>query len=162
MFSGLHAVRQALWILLTAAILAAVAYGLRAGLMRPEASQPAGEEDASHGFSAPVITLDTAAEYFNRAAAVFADARSETAYQAGHIEGALHLDPNRFDAWSERVFSEVDPDAVIITYCDGEHCTLGQQLAKRLTWLGYDKVYYLQNGWSRWTDSGLPVGQGGP
>jgi rhodanese-related sulfurtransferase len=60
--------------------------------------------------------------------AIFADARPIVAYEAGHIKNALHLEPGA-----------------------------AEELAERLTWLGYEKVFYLVDGWGQWTRHGLPV-----
>ena len=160
MTSLVVAIKQAAWVLAVALVLAFAAYGLRPLLMLPDNGGPARQGDALPEDRVPVIDFDSAVAHFHKGTAIFADARSDMAYQQGHIEGALHLDPHQFDTWSEQVFSLIDPDAVIITYCDGEHCSLGFALAEKLTWLGYDHVRYLKDGWSRWAAAQLPTGKG--
>jgi rhodanese-related sulfurtransferase len=46
---------------------------------------------------------------------------------------------------------------VIITYCDGPNCHLAPELAEFLFFNGFDHVFYLENGWTRWRDHGYPV-----
>ena len=98
-----------------------------------------------------------AAEHFRQGTAVFADARPQNQFQAGHIQGALNLDPDQFDDWSVEVFSQIPAGATIITYCDGDRCTLSLELLEKLTWLGYEQVLHLKNGWTSWRERGLPV-----
>jgi rhodanese-related sulfurtransferase len=162
MSSILTILKEATWVTLTALVLAAGAYALRPSPMVPGSGGVPEEGTELTGDIVPVIDLASAVDYFTKGAAVFADARSDAAYSAGHIEGALNLDPHQFDVWSEQVFSQIEADAVIITYCDGERCTLGFELAEKLAWLGYENVRYLKDGWSRWTDAQLPVEKGGP
>lgn len=150
--------RQALWILLTASALAAASHALWPDRLQ----KGAGATDTEAGLGENLVTIEAASEHFRQGTAVFADARSDPYYQAGHIEGALNLDPDLFDIWSETVFSRISADSTIITYCDGERCTLSLELAEKLTWLGYENVFHLKNGWSRWSESGMPVGTGAP
>jgi len=114
---------------------------------------------SGEGDAIQVITLEDARRYFERGEALFADARPKAAYRSGHIQGAMSLDPNEFDLWSGDFFSTTPPDQIIITYCEGDRCTLSLELAEKLTWMGYEKVYYLKNGWGKWIDHQLPVGQ---
>mgnify|MGYP003527023793 CR=1 FL=1 len=87
----------------------------------------------------------------------FADARPIVAYEAGHIQNALHLEPGAVEEWAEKLIANYTPDQPIIAYCEGEQCRLSLELAERLTWLGYEKVYYLVDGWGQWKRHGLPV-----
>ncbi len=153
-------IKEAAWILLIALVLAAGAYTLRPVIKETGLQESPG--DASEGAvdSATAIDLDSAVGHFNAGTAIFADARSETAYRSGHIEGAMHLDPREFDQWSEQVISRIDADALIIAYCDGERCTLSMELAEKLTWLGYEHVKHLEDGWSRWVAAQMPIRSG--
>ncbi len=146
------AAKEAIWVMLTALVLAGGAYALRPGVLHKGAGATGAEADIQDN----MISIEAAAEHFRQGTAVFADARPEKHFLAGHIEGALNLDPDLFDAWSEAVFSQIPADAVIITYCDGARCTLSLDLSEKLTWLGYEKVFHLENGWGRWKESGLP------
>lgn len=160
---GVHRVaKEAVYILLTALALSVGSYALRPNSMAPHAGGPQEEGLASTGDVAAAIDFAAAVAHFNNRTAIFADARPEAAYRNGHIEGALHLDPHQFDEWSERVFSQIDADSIIITYCDGEHCPLGLELIEKLAWLGYDNVHYLKNGWSLWVAAEMPIAKGQP
>jgi 3-mercaptopyruvate sulfurtransferase SseA len=38
---------------------------------------------------------------------------------------------------------------------------LSQELAEKLTWLGFENVYYLKDGWGLWKERKLPISKGG-
>ena len=131
------------------------AYMLRPDAMPGPLDGPIDDGD----LSVKVIALETAIDYFKKGTALFADARPLDAFNAGHIKGALHLDPSEFDQWSEQLFSQASSEVTIIAYCEGVKCQLSRELAEKLTWLGYEKVYSLKDGWGLWKKHGLPTGK---
>lgn len=147
-------IHETLWILVVAALLAAGAYALRPDRLPLKAADPPVEAG-----DAPfkVISLEAAREMFAKGAAFFADARPAVAYEAGHIRNALNLEPGLLEEWAPKLIANVALDQPIITYCEGEQCQLSHELAERLTWLGYERVYYLLDGWGQWRKHGLPV-----
>lgn len=153
----LQAIKEAAVILLIAMVLAAGTYLLRPrtlSLIRHEATATPGVAD--HTLFKP-ITIEQAETLFQQGHALVADARSRTAFERQHIAGALHLDPHEMDQWSDEIIAGYPPEQIIITYCDGVNCDLSKTLAEKLTWLGFEQVYYLNDGWSRWRERGLPV-----
>lgn len=118
------------------------------------------EEKRPEDASFKHISLAQAKEMHARHAAVFIDARSRRAYEEGHIAGAMNLEPNLFDQWSRQLVDELQTVQVIVTYCDGAQCPLSRELAEKLTWLGYEKVYDLKDGWAQWRAAGLPIETG--
>ncbi len=152
-------IREASIILLVSAILAAAGYVIRPVDMHTGRGAAITSDAGGEGDTIQVITLEDARNHFEQGTALFADARPQSAYRSGHIQGALNLDPDEFDSWSGDFFSEVQPDQIIITYCEGDRCTLSLELAERLIWMGYENVYYLENGWGKWIDHQLPIGQ---
>lgn len=151
-------IRDAMWVSIVALVLAGSAYMLRPHKLPlvPPAEDEAIMDAAEGGIA--FIGLEDAIRHFEQGTAVFADARSLPAFEAGHIRGALHLAPQEFDLWSSQVFSEIAVDQMIITYCDGAQCALGHELAEKFAWLGYENVVILKDGWSRWRSSNMPVG----
>lgn len=107
-----------------------------------------------------VISLEEAKTLCMDKHAIFIDARSPELYAGGHIRCALNLPFQAFDEYIDRVWDKIPDDAWIVTYCDGEHCSLSEELAKQLASMGYEKVKVLLNGWTRWVEAGLPVEQG--
>lgn len=107
-----------------------------------------------------VITLEEARELCSSRKAVFVDARSAEAYREGHILCARSLPLNEVDRHMDSFMAAVPMEEMIIAYCDGVECSLSEDLAKALYFRGYDNTKVLINGWTRWVEAGLPVGQG--
>ncbi|MGM0452944.1 MAG: rhodanese-like domain-containing protein [Thermodesulfobacteriota bacterium] len=103
------------------------------------------------------ISINRAARLHQEDAAVFIDARAESEYRAGHIKAALNVPWHK----AEEMFVEIAPDIPrekpVITYCDGASCNSSDKLAEFLTDLGFEQVFVLPNGWSRWQEKGLPT-----
>jgi rhodanese-related sulfurtransferase len=104
-----------------------------------------------------VVPLDEALALHGAGVAVFLDARPEEAFNSGHVAGARNLPWQDFDARFPEIMEAIPPDAFIITYCDGEACSLSKDLALALRNMGYTQVRVLVNGWSVWKDEGLPT-----
>jgi rhodanese-related sulfurtransferase len=107
-----------------------------------------------------VIPLGEARKLCEEDNAIFLDARSPELYDQGHIRCALNVSWQGFEEYIDRVFETIPEDTRIVTYCDGEHCSLSEDLAKELVAMGYKDVNVLLNGWTRWVEAGLPVERG--
>jgi rhodanese-related sulfurtransferase len=149
------ALSEAIWVLLVAVLLAAASYGFRPGLLPLVPPGPAASEESDQLYKE--ISFEQAREMFADRQALFADARPSVAYEEGHIQGAVHLDPTVFEQWADMLMSSYGSDQPIITYCEGAQCTLSKELAEKLTWLGFQKVYFVVDGWGQWTKHRLPV-----
>jgi rhodanese-related sulfurtransferase len=103
-----------------------------------------------------LIPFEEAKDKFLTGAAVFIDARTPELYQEGHIQGALNLPIAEFDQMADKVLMDFPENALIVTYCDGEDCTLSAELALKLKEIGYENVRVLHNGWSVWESHHLP------
>ncbi len=153
---------QTVFILLASTVLALLANSLRPGGIRffgadkPAPEPPAAAANETEAFRA--ISLEAALAVHGSDNVLFADARPMADYEAGHIAGALHLPVNRFETWIDAFIEAIGPAAAIITYCDGPHCPLAQQLY----FAGYDNVRHLPNGWPRWREAGGPDAYGPP
>jgi rhodanese-related sulfurtransferase len=108
------------------------------------------------------ITLEEAQKLFFTHAAVFIDARSVEDYAKGRIQGALSLPWHDVDLNFIGVTQNLDVEAQIVTYCDGETCELSHDLALFLREAGFLKTRVLVNGWTLWQQAGLPVESGTP
>ena len=105
--------------------------------------------------------FDEAVRMFHSRKVLFLDARSPEDFQKGHIKGAVNLPDYRFDEVFGRVAAQLDEAEGIITYCDGEECVLGLNLARKLSRLGYNNVTYISNGWTTWQQHNLPIAGNG-
>lgn len=147
---------DAVLIVLFAALLAVCSYLLRPDALKvlpDESTQDMADENASF----QTISIARAGELFANGQALFADARPAFAYDAGHIQGAVNLNPAVMDQWVPTIMDNYPIERPIITYCEGTQCTLSHELAEQLTALGYQEVYYLIDGWGQWQAQGLPV-----
>lgn len=106
------------------------------------------------------ITLDEARRFCESRSAVFVDARSSDDYREGHILCARNLPVKDVDEHFDSAMAGINLEETIIVYCDGEECSLSEELAKELFFRGYENVKVLVNGWSRWVEAGLPTEKG--
>jgi rhodanese-related sulfurtransferase len=106
------------------------------------------------------ISLDEARRLYLNEGALFLDARSPEEYARGHIRCAQNVPWQSFDTYMDRVWGVIPEEAGIVTYCDGEHCSLSEDLARELIAMGYQNVKVLPNGYTRWVEAGLPVERG--
>lgn len=154
-----HAVREALILILAAVGIALAVYTIRPDKIGtpPMAvtSDVVEQSSAKSGYSE--ISIKDALRLYEENSAIFADARHGVDFFAGHIKGAVNLFVDEQEVWLPDFFATTDPATVIVTYCDGEDCHLAPTLAELLIVSGFEKVYYLENGWTRWRESGFPV-----
>ncbi len=153
-------IREAAWVLIVAVVLAGVGYMIRPAVRSTLPGNTSAAGGSEENSPVAVIRLEEARRDFEKGTALFADARPKSAYRSGHIPGAVNLEPDEFDAWSGDFFAKISPDQLIITYCEGERCSLSLELAEKLTWMGYEKVFLLKNGWGKWKVHQLPVESG--
>ena len=154
-----QSIKQAAIILAVASALGFVVYGVRPDKI----AEPVGIEDTDQQSlsvedqQVSDIPVGEAFDLYQANNAIFIDARHAVDYDAGHIKGAIHLTTDESEFWLPDFLATTDSQAVIITYCDGQNCHLAPELAELLFFNGFDHVFYLENGWTRWRDSGYPV-----
>ena len=152
-----NTIRQTIFI-----ILISVAIGSAVNLIRPDGIPFVGtwsmaDKLATENGDTMAIPLEDAAALFAENAAVFLDARTPAEYDQGHIQGAVNLPWHEVDNYFETVIMTLDPESMVITYCDGEACSLSHDLALFLKDLGFARVKVLVNGWTLWKEHDLPV-----
>lgn len=143
-------------------IAAAVGIALLANAWRPDGlslftAPPAAGEISDDALQIP---LEEAVRRHAEGSAVFVDARAAADFAAGHIRGALSGPDQEFDRWIEGFIAAVEPDAVIVAYCEGAQCALSHSLVEKLRELGYGNARYVVDGWGRWKAKGLPTETG--
>ena len=88
-------------------------------------------------------------------------ARLRWPFAVREVEEKKKLPPNQLkDREAELLLGVIPENAWIVTYCDGETCSLSEDLAKGLIAMGYQNVRVLPNGLTRWMEAGLPVERG--
>ena len=82
------------------------------------------------------------------------DARSDTAFAAAHIPGAVHLNEDHWETQLPGVVERWQPGVTVVVYCDHRQCQSSQQVARRLRRdLGIDTLYVLEGGWQAWQEA---------
>ncbi len=82
---------------------------------------------------------------------IYVDARLRDRYDAGHIDGAILLNHEEWDAQVNKFLDAWDPDKKVVVYCDGESCELSRSIANRMkSDLQMKNVYVLKGGWPAW------------
>ena len=152
---------QAFWqsgaIVLVAAVVGLLANNVRPGRLALVADwSPKAQLKTDSGLDLEIPLEDAEALLFARMA-LFLDARSPEPYAAGHIQDAVNLPWDAFEATFPQVMAGVPHDTTIVTYCDGETCSLSKDLAFALLQEGYFNVRVLANGWTLWQQNNLPV-----
>ncbi|SMC59950.1 Rhodanese-like domain-containing protein [Desulfocicer vacuolatum DSM 3385] len=102
------------------------------------------------------LGLDQAIAVFNKKSALFIDARDISKFNQGHIKGALNLPWHDVQEQFMAVAPQIDPSDLVITYCDGNTCTLSHDLAFFLKEMGFN-VKVMTGGWDAWLNAEMPV-----
>lgn len=103
------------------------------------------------------ISVDEAVRKFKAGNTLFIDSRSADDYAAGHIQGAVNLPDHEFDSFIDEFLSKTVPETEIVTYCDGPHCSLCEDLAGKLFMAGFGHIFYIKNGLTLWREGGHPL-----
>lgn len=102
------------------------------------------------------LGLDQAIVFYENDSTLFIDARDVLKFHEGHIKGALNLPWHNVQEQFMAVAPQIDPDALVITYCDGKTCTLSHDLAFFLKEMGFN-VKVMSEGWEAWLNADMPV-----
>ena len=105
------------------------------------------------------ISLSHVRDAIDRKSAIILDARSAPFYEQGHIPGALNLSRDDFARDYTRLKETLSTsgDKPIIVYCSGGDCHDSRMVASALLSLGFSQVRVFTDGWSGWTQAGLPA-----
>lgn len=81
------------------------------------------------------------------------DVNSAQRWKAGHVPGALNLDPHTYAS------GDLPPDqeAGLVFYCSNPLCRKAPRAARRAKTMGYKNVRVMAAGINGWVDAGLPV-----
>ena len=120
---------------------------------------PAGTSEAAIAHFAGLLSFETDCWDVHESMAtgvadfVLLDVRSETAYAAGHADGAVSL-PRA--AISDETLMAFSVDTVFVVYCAGPHCNGADKAALRLAHLGRP-VKKMIGGVTGWLDEGFEL-----
>ena len=89
----------------------------------------------------------------NREDPLILDVSNSTDYAKGHLAGAMHMPPSRIEAGNTSLLKYREHP--ILVYCQSGQ--VSQQMATRLTKLGFSQVYMLTGGLAQWKSDNQPV-----
>lgn len=126
------------------------------------AVEPQGDEHLEHPYQevsiADVVTLfnDPSTQFGLN---LFVDARSDHAYEEGHIPGAIQADHYRLVDYIDALLDCAEAAEKIIVYCNGGDCEDSIFLCGDLLdfEVPYEKIYIFPGGWKEWTKNNMPV-----
>ena len=153
------AIKQAIFILLCAVILAALVNFFRPdGLAWIRHREPAPKATVLVNSMVTTISWEDALEAFQTTKAVFVDARNpEKNYDEAHVPGAIKVPPQQLEVDAERFMNLIPQDQATIPYCDGLGCDLAEALARLMHQVGCEKLALLTDGWHGWHEKELPI-----
>ncbi len=99
-------------------------------------------------------------EIYDSGDSVFIDARTEKAFEEGHIKGAVSLPIGLYEERLEAFIMKYPPSTHIITYCSGRTCQDSHELAQILLQFDYEKVNVFIDGYPAWEKSDYPIEAG--
>ncbi len=114
----------------------------------------------THEAAAPgEITVEEARARMAAGPVLWLDARHEREFQAGHIPGALLLNPYDWENLLIAAFpaiTEAAEGTPLIIYCDGQQCEASRTVRDllRQTPLGDRELLILRGGWPAWQSGG--------
>ncbi|HWU87180.1 MAG TPA: rhodanese-like domain-containing protein [Kofleriaceae bacterium] len=103
------------------------------------------------------LSPDAVAERLGDASFRVYDCNTLDTYRAGHLPGAIWVDPAGLTA---RALPK-DPRAAVVFYCSGERCTACLVGAERAAQLGFKNVYVMRAGIEGWQRTGRPLERSG-
>lgn len=107
------------------------------------------------GQDVPLAPTADAYDWYRNGDLVVADARSQSAYQNIHVEGAV-WSPAPDGQSSADPLADLPSDQRILTYCTCPHHLSGARAASLLA-DGYENVYALDKGLNDWIEQGHPI-----
>ena len=99
------------------------------------------------------VNVDDAHELMKNNSVQVIDIRDAASYQAGHIEGAEHID----DTNLENFILEADYERPLLVYCF--HGNMSQGAANYFAEKGFEQTYSLDGGFSAWQQFSVNLDQ---
>lgn len=131
--------------------------GSPSGTTAPGEGSGAGETGADIPLPEGAVGVADVKAMFDAGTAVIIDARAPSAFEEGHIPGAMNVPYDRLPDYIDQLLAEVPMDAEIVCYCWGPDCDFSDQLATEMKILGYENIMVFTGGWEHWEREGHPV-----
>jgi rhodanese-related sulfurtransferase len=105
------------------------------------------------GLGVKLITTGQLTEFLNRQRGVVIDLRDDAAYRAGHINGALHIPLEDWDA-KQKNLSKYRAQPVILVCAEGSQA---KRIGTKLKADNFTQVFALSGGIKHWLQEELPL-----
>jgi len=136
------------------AIFGSIALGATLFLSGCSTTSTAGVKSAQHKAKYTHLTTEQAKAHFDEKKGLFVDARPSNLYMIGTIMGATNI-PNDSDWLKKNVgILPADKDALLISFCNGPKCHHSEELADKLTAMGYTNIIIYPGGYPEWKEFG--------
>ncbi len=103
------------------------------------------------------ISIEQVKSYMDDALTFIIDARSEEAFNKGHIPGAINIPHDRFVDYFNYLNKTVPKEALVICYCVSRTCDFSDHVAEELRILGYENVKIFRDGMEAWEEAGFSL-----
>jgi len=127
-------------------------------LSEPPTDPPAGDSLLDEPVNPDQITLREAHDLFEQGV-WFLDARNESDFNAGHIEGAVWMPASHASTRDgQKALDRIPEGEIVVIYCTGGDCDASDNTKRRLGLLQYNfDVRIMGKGYIDWVEAGLPV-----
>jgi rhodanese-related sulfurtransferase len=109
------------------------------------------------GTDIPLLNAAEAESLWRKSSTLFVDVRSYPDYEFGHIQGAINLPEEEFDARFDALKPRLEQAGVIVVYCKNVDCGKSYWAALGLRQRGFKQVHIYPHGWYEWCEHQLPV-----
>lgn len=120
------------------------------------AGHVAGVGDLAEAYLGPddtvTVTREELVSRLGQGTVTVLDVRPRAEYEAGHIPGAVPVDPERLDEELRRL----PRDREVVAYCRGSYCAFAREAVRALRADGV-RAGRLEDGFPEWRRAGLPV-----
>jgi rhodanese-related sulfurtransferase len=117
--------------------------------------------DTFPGTDIALLNVADAEALWRKSSTLFVDVRSYPDYEFGHIQGAINLPEEEFDARFTALKPQLEQAGRIVVYCKNVDCGKSYFSALALRQRGFKQVRIYPHGWYEWCQYKLPItGQG--
>ncbi len=100
------------------------------------------------------ITTEQLKEKLDKNDIVLIEVLDEEQFKQSHIRSAINIPLKKIGTEAKQRF---DPKQEIVVYCSNTACSASPAAARKLSDLGFERVYDYEGGKQAWQDAGLPM-----
>ena len=141
-------------VILAAIFIGSVMYNflIPGGLLSPGGKVVEGMQRAYAGSFIPKVST-RAIDNFIGSDRLIIDARYESDYEAGHLEGAINIPVNSSTEKASEIMDKYPKDIEMVIYCQSAGCPFAQKVALKLKDIGYEDIRIYKGGYNEWIEA---------